>query len=356
MIRRKQNRWFRYRNHALLLAVTLLSACAVTPISPNRTPSVLDPQGPAAAHLANLWWVMLAFGTFAYVLVMILLFAALLRRRRATSATPPEGNGKGGGDVGRRWVILGGILLPLVILAIVFGYNIYTLAAVTYPPDQHTLKIDVTGRRWWWEVKYTDKGFNTANEIHIPVGVPVQFTLTSADVIHSFWVPQLHGKMDVIPSRINTLTLQADNPGIYRGECAEFCGLQHAHMGLMVVAESSADFDKWVKAQQQPAAQPPDDKAKHGQEVFKVAKCAVCHTIRGLDDTGVDASEVDLGPDLTHVYSHLTIGAGTLYRNLGNIAGWIIDSQHVKPGNLMPNMYLESQDLQDLLAYLQTLH
>jgi cytochrome c oxidase subunit II len=315
-------------------------------------PSALHPQGPGAARLAELWWVMLAFGAVIFILVVALLFAALLRRRRATSLTEPDSHG---GDTGRPWVVWGGIVLPLIVIGIVFGYSTYTLAAVDNQSGQGAFKIEVFGRRWWWEVRYLDHGFSTANEIHIPVGVPVEIRLQSADVIHSFWIPELHGKMDLVPTRINHITIQADQPGVYRGECAEFCGLQHAHMGFMVVAESEADFNNWVSAQQQPAPAPTEEEAVQGQQVFFSAGCVYCHTVRGLDDKSVDRSAVDLGPDLTHLNSRLTIASGSLTLNRGNLAGWISDSQHIKPGNQMPNIYLNSADLQSLLAYLEML-
>jgi cytochrome c oxidase subunit II len=161
--------------------------------------------------------------------------------------------------------------------------------------------------------------------------------------------------MDLIPRRINTITLQADAPGVYRGECAEFCGLQHAHMGFMVVAQSTDEFNRWLGAQQAPAATPTDPAALRGQEVFLSAGCVFCHTVRGLDDKPIDRSAVDLGPDLTHVYSRLTIAGASLTKNEGNLGGWIVDPQHVKPGSLMPNNSLNAADLQALLAYMATL-
>jgi len=340
------------RYGTLVFTLLFLTSCSTVPISPSRTPSALDPQGPAAAKLAELWWVMLAFGTAILVLVIVLLFAALRRSRRATSETAPNSSD---GDVGRNWLILGGIALPLIVIGIVFVYSVYTLAAVENPLAPPAVKIEVVGRRWWWEVKYPDQGVTTANEIHLPIGVPVQVQLQSADVIHSFWVPELHGKMDLIPTRINYLTLQSDQTGVYRGVCAEFCGLQHAHMGFMVVAQSNDDFNDWLNAQQQDAATPTDDTAKRGQQVFVSAGCVFCHTVRGLDDKEIDRSGVDLGPDLTHLSSRLTIAGASLTQNKGNLAGWIIDVDHVKPGSLMPSMNLNSQDLQSLLAYLATL-
>jgi len=333
--------------------ILLISACSSVAISPSNTPSTLNPQGPAAARLAELWWVMFWFGTAVFVLVVVLLFAALLRGRRGTNATDPDNQSI---DTGRNWPIWGGIVLPLVVIGIVFGYNIYTLAAVENPNAKSDIKIEVVGRRWWWEVKYPEDGITTANEIHIPVGVPVEIQLQSADVTHSFWVPELHGKMDLIPTRINKIVIQADKAGVYRGECAEFCGLQHAHMGLMVVAQSQADYDNWVNAQEQPAAAPTDPTAQQGQQVFMSAGCVFCHTVRGLDDKQIDRSSVDLGPDLTHLDSRLTIAGASLTKNRGNLSGWVLDAQHVKPGSLMPNIDINSEELQALLAYLETLH
>jgi cytochrome c oxidase subunit II len=331
----------------------LISACSEVPVSPGHTPSVLSPHGVGAARIAELWWVMLALGTAIFLLVVGLLFAALLRGQRGTNTTAPDSSG---GDVARNWPILGGIVLPLVVIGIVFGYSIHTLAAIENPQAKPAVKIEIVGRRWWWEVKYPDQGVTTANEIHIPVGAPVQVQLQSADVIHSFWVPELHGKMDLIPTRINNITLQADQVGVYRGQCAEFCGLQHAHMGFMVVVQSKDDFNKWLSAQQQPAAAPNDPSAVQGQQVFMNTGCVFCHTVKGLDDKEIDRSSIDLGPDLTHIASRLTIAGASVAENRGNLAGWIVDAQHVKPGSLMPNMYVNSQDLQNLLAYLETLH
>jgi cytochrome c oxidase subunit II len=332
--------------------VLLLSACAaIPPTSPSQTPSALDPRGPGAAKIADLWWIMFGLGVLVYAIVMTILILAIIRRQRATRETPPDSDESKGWN----WVILGGIALPAVILVIVFGSTIYTLAAISNPPDPDTLTINVIGRRWWWQVSYKNRGVDLANEIHIPVGVPVEILIESADVIHSLWIPQLHGKMDAIPTRVNKLVIQADEPGVYRGECAEYCGLQHAHMGFMVVAQPPDEFNVWLAEQQQPALEPRDESAMRGRDVFMGAGCVYCHTVRGLNDKSVDASAVDLGPDLTHVYSRLTIAGATLTTNRGNLAGWIIDAQHVKPGSLMPPIYISSQDLQDLLAYLETL-
>ncbi len=337
---------------AIISVLVLGSACSSVPVSPPLTPSALDPHGPAATHIDSLWWLMFGLGTAVFLLVLGLLIAALLRQRRATSDTPPDSSD---GDTGRRWLIRGGLLLPLIVLAIVFGYTVYTLAAVENAQAQADLHIKVTAQRWWWQVEYPDQDVTTANEIHIPVGVHVQFQLESQDVIHSFWVPELHGKMDVIPPLTNHLTLQADQVGVYRGECAEFCGLQHATMGFMVVAESQQDFDAWVANQREPAVEPNDPTAKAGQRVFQSAGCVYCHSIQGLDAQSLVGSKPDLGPDLTHLASRQTIVGASLTNNTGNLAGWIVDAQHIKQGSDMPPISLNSRDLQALLAYLQSL-
>lgn len=342
-----------YRWGTLFLLSLFISACSSVPLTPAHTPSALNPHGTGAAYIASLWWVMLGFGTAVFILVLVLLFAALVRGRRSTSSTAPDSASV---ETGRNWPILGGVVMPFIVIGIVFGYSIYTLAKIENPNEKAPIKIEIVGRRWWWEVKYPDQEITTANEIHIPVGTPVQIQLQSADVIHSFWVPELHGKMDLIPTRINKLTLQANQIGVYRGQCAEFCGLQHAHMGFMVVVESKADFDKWLSAQKQPAAAPTDQTALRGQQVFMSVGCVFCHTVQGLDDKQIDRSSVDLGPDLTHLSSRLTIAGASLTENRGNLAGWVVDAQHVKPGSLMPEMNnINSQDLQALLIYLETL-
>jgi cytochrome c oxidase subunit II len=347
-----RKRTFFFRTFTLLMLAIYLGACSSEPISPSETPSTLDPRGPGAAHIADLWWIMFGLGVLVYGLVIILMMSAIMRRHRATRETPPTSDE----GQGWNWIIWGGVVLPAIILFIVFGTTIYTLAAITNESKPDTYTINVTGRRWWWQVSYKAQGVETANELHIPVGIPVEIVLESADVIHSMWIPQLHGKMDAIPTRVNRLILQADEPGVYRGQCAEYCGLQHAHMGFMVVAQPPEEFNVWLTQQQQPAPNPNgSESATRGRDVFLGAGCAHCHTIRGLNDKGVDASAVDLGPDLTHLSSRLTIAGASLSNNRGNLAGWVIDAQHVKPGSLMPPTYISSQDLQDLLSYLETL-
>jgi len=220
-------------------------------------------------------------------------------------------------------------------------------------PTKNGLSIELTGHQWWWEVRYNDVDasniFTTANEIHIPVGVPVQFTLRGADVIHSFWVPNLSGKKDLIPGKVNTIWLQADKPGVYRGQCAEYCGLQHAKMALWVVAEPQEQFNAWRQNQTQQAVSPASDTQKRGQQVFFGATCVMCHAINGTP------AGSNIGPNLTHVGSRHMLAAATLVNTQEHMAQWIKNSQTFKPGNRMPQHNLSDADLQSLAEYLESL-
>ena len=207
----------------------------------------------------------------------------------------------------------------------------------------------MTGHDWWWEVRYPDQGIVSANEIHVPVGRPVRLRLTSADVIHSFWVPQLTVKTDLIPGQTNTTWIQASNPGTYRGQCAEYCGLQHAKMAILVIADPPDAFARWLANERQPATAAADPLAARGRLALERNSCAACHTVRGTTASGT------LGPDLTHFGGRRTIGADTLPNTPGNLGGWIVNSQTVKPGNKMPPQPLTPQELQALLAYLESL-
>jgi len=308
----------------------------------NNTPSALDPQG-AAIFIADLWWLLLGLGTLVFLLVMTYL-ATALRRGGASPLDPPRP------VRGTRAIVLGGVILPVIVLSIVLVATVRTLWALSSLTKADPLVIHVMGQQWWWEVQYPDHQFETANEIHIPVGEPVQIHLSSDNVIHSFWVPELHGKLDLIPGKTNTFWIQADRPGEYRGLCAEYCGVQHANMMFLVIAEPPEQFAAWLEAQRQPAAQPTDELAKQGQEIFLASTCINCHTVAGTNATG------DLGPDLTHLAARRTLGSAMIVNNIGNLGGWIADPQHIKPGNLMPPAEnLDGAALQALLAYLQTL-
>ncbi|GMA15446.1 cytochrome c oxidase subunit II (plasmid) [Deinococcus metallilatus] len=312
------------------------------------SPSALAPAGPDAARVALWWWIMFAIACVVFVVVVALLIYALARRRGQGAfhrPLPPQQE--------RRWfsfVVIAGGIVPAVTLSTVMGVNVYGERRAAQEAAQPRLTIQVIGHQWWWEVYYPRGGFSTANEIHVPVGQPVELKLTTADVIHSFWVPQLSPKYDLIPGQTNTLTLTAQRAGTYRGQCAEYCGLQHAHMALVVVADAPQDYDAWAARQVQPAANPPAGSVTfQGQQLFQGSACVYCHAIRGTDASS------RLGPDLTHLASRLTIGAGTLRNNYGNLAGWVVNAQAVKPGNKMPPMYLSSGELKALMTYLESL-
>ena len=340
---------------ALLIASAVLSGCAVEAPASNRTPSLLDAQGTGAAIIRGEWWLLLGTATAIFLLVVVLMAAAILRQRRQARA-----GGERDGDVaaaapaahaggGTRWIWLGGIAMPLVVLLGVFALNVRDIQALGAPPSPPTAAVRIEGHRWWWKVEYPDLGITTANQLYIPVGQAVKVELTSADVIHSFWVPQLQFKRDLIPGQTNSMWLQADEAGVYRSLCAEYCGLQHAQMHLMVVALAPADYAQWVAHEGSDAVTPGDPLAQAGQQVFLGTTCVYCHAIRGTPAAG------EVGPDLTHLASRLTLAAGSLENNTGNLGGWIMDPQHIKPGALMPPALLTGQQLQELLAYLNSL-
>ena len=293
--------------------------------------TMLDPAGIAAHTIAGVAWSLFVGSTLIFSGVMALLVVALRQRM---------------GKVNMRWWIVGGgLIFPAVVLAILIGYTVVRSAQLTRPPPADALVVSVTGKMWWWEVRYrrpdgTDVVL--ANEIHIPVNRPVVVGLSSADVIHSFWVPQLGGKMDMVPGRTNQLVLRATAPGVFRGQCAEYCGEQHARMAMHVVAHEPADFEVWLAAQAQPARPPVSPLAERGRSAFIAQRCTACHTVRGVSEEG------RLGPDLTHVGSRLHLGAGTLRNDAAAMQRWIAHVQTVKPGARMPSF--EERDAASLEA------
>ena len=308
-------------------------------------------HGPVASSEARLgWWLVIVSGVVVAIVSLLVVIGGWRRRPGTRDARALERTAAHGGLL---WIYLGGLIIPAVILVISFALTLGTLHATARPGRDPAATIQVIGHRWWWEVRYIDpdpaQTIETANEIHVPVGRPVRIQLTSADVIHSFWVPQLAGKTDVIPGQTNVAWLEADSAGVYRGACTEYCGLQHANMALVVIAEPPAAFSAWQSAQHASAAAPSDPEAAAGLAVFQKAACATCHAIRGTDALG------RVGPDLTHLASRLTLAAGTLENTRGNLAGWIGNAQAIKPGNDMPVMTIAPRDLQALLAYLETL-
>ncbi|MDX1663975.1 MAG: cytochrome c oxidase subunit II [Candidatus Promineifilaceae bacterium] len=325
-----------------LLVRRLLPALLALLLAGCSSPNMLTPQGPGAARIADLWWLMCGVGGVVYLLVMAFLLVGLFRPRSgSTYATRPA--------EGSRTVFWFGAVIPGIILIAMLGATLYTLAALQEPEEAEALTVEVIGHQFWWEVIYPDLGFVTANEIHIPAGQPVRVHMTAADVIHSFWVPELHGKLDMIPGDVTTFWIEADAPGVYYGECAEFCGVQHANMQFLVVADGQAEFEAWVAEQQTPALLPAEGAALDGWRIYQRAGCASCHTVAGTPSSG------DVGPDLTHLASRRTLAAATLENNRGNLGGWIINPQSIKPGNLMPPTNLSGPELQALLTFLETL-
>jgi cytochrome c oxidase subunit 2 len=322
--------------------------------------SVLDPAGPQAARVEWLWWVLFAGAAVAYAGVMITVGLVLLRARRAdrTSRPPVTEGGPGpSSDPARERRLRRGVgaavAASVVVLFAVMIASFQTSRAMSTPPTADPVAIRLTGHQWWWEARYDDPVpgniVTTANEIHIPVGRPVAFTLTSGDVIHSLWVPSLSGKRDLIPGQNATIWFMADKPGVYRGQCAEFCGFQHAKMAIAVVAESPEEFAAWLERQRQPAVAPADPGLARGQQIFLSGPCVMCHAIGGT------SAGSRFGPDLTHVASRTAIAGETLENTRGHLAGWILDSQEIKPGNHMPPVPLAPGDLEALLTYVESL-
>jgi cytochrome c oxidase subunit II len=301
---------------------------------------LLDAASEQAVALAEVGWVLVIGATLIFALTMGLLALALRRRKRDV----PIG----------WWVLGGGIALPTVVLSALLGYSVWRTAGLERAPPGSPLVISVTGHLWWWQVRYHDpasgRWISTANELHLPVGRPVQLGLDSADVIHSFWVPTLGGKMDLVPGRVNRLVITARQPGVHRGVCAEYCGAQHARMALQVVVEPPEEFERWLAAQAAAAAPPTDALLERGRRAFLDNGCAACHAVRGVADGG------SRGPDLTHVGSRRQLGAGTVPNGAGALARWITDVQDLKPGARMPSFrHLDASTVDALAAYLASL-
>jgi cytochrome c oxidase subunit II len=343
-----------------------LAGCAT-----EITPNMLDPRGPMAAEVADLWWLMFWLALAVFVAVMVLLFLALYKSL-SRKDEPDEGYPRAGylsesylsesytGEDEPRpfvtrpsYLLIAGVLIPGIILFFLLIVSVRTGLAVLGPAPENALVIEVIGRMWWWEVRYPEQDVVTANEIHVPVGQPIEFRITSRDVIHSFWVPQLQGKKDMVDGKLHALPMVVSEPGVYMGICAEFCGLQHAHMLFRLIAHEQADFDAWVAARQQPAVEPTDPLLQRGQEVFFQAACHHCHMIEGitplLPSTGV------VGPDLTHYGSRQTLAAGIIDNTPENLAIWILNPHDIKPGVHMPATPMDGDDLDALVAFLMSL-
>jgi cytochrome c oxidase subunit II len=369
---------------AVGVAALLLAGCEM--------PIALDPRGPAAAEIARIWWIFFWTATVVSVIVFALLAVAIVRARarardeeliaaheaqRAATARPPLADAGEVSVVERRatdarraevpappprvrpswlenrttaFVLIAGGVIPTIILAVATFITLSGLRVFDRPPEGVELTVLVRGHMFWWEIEYPDHAVITANEVHIPVGQSVRVELESADVIHSFWVPQLHGKLEMIPGKTNVLYLRADEPGVYFGKCAEFCGQQHANMEFQLIAQPPSEFDAWLEAQAADAAEPESELAERGREVFVGSPCAACHDIRGVSTGSAQA-----GPDLTHLATRRTLAARTLDNVRGNLGAWILDPQGIKPGNRMPAVNLTSEEFLALLEYLDGL-
>ena len=310
--------------------------------------AVHDPSGPHAVMLDRLGDLMYATSAVVFVLVVAALAAALWRRR---------GPGEDAADPARERRLHAGVIVATgattAVLAVFTLLNHGTGHRLTAPPPAEAVQIRVTGRQWFWDVEYRDsipsRWVTTANEIHVPVGRPVVLELRSSDVNHSFWVPSLGVKRDLIPGQETSVWFQADSAGVYRGQCAEFCGHQHAKMAVLVIAQPADSFRTWLARQRDTARTPADSVARRGQEVFLSTSCVMCHAVQGTP------AGSRIGPNLTHLAGRRTLAAGTLPNTRGNLAGWIVDPQRIKPGVRMPPNSLEPDDLQALLAYLESL-
>jgi cytochrome c oxidase subunit II len=331
------------RHHWISVVVPLLAANC------GGWQSALDPHGPEARNVRGLIWLFIIVASIVWAMVMLALAGALWWHRSAGQGAPAVHPG------GERRA---GIAVSAATIATVLTIGGLTLASYlatrgSSADPKEPLVIRVRAYQWWWEVSYVDRAparnLTTANEIHVPLGLPVSVELAAADVIHSFWVPNLAGKQDLIPGRDNRLVFTATTPGLYRGQCAEFCGLQHAHMSLFVVADSPDQFEAWRNLQLSRAIDPVTDEQKTGRQIVVGKACASCHTVRGTSASGV------LGPDLTQVASRNYIAAGLLPTTRGSIAAWVADPQTIKPGNNMPMVPLTGDELRAVSAYLASL-
>ncbi len=291
----------------------------------------------------DLTWVMTLGAAIILIVVMMLVLVAV----RGPA-------GLRGVIASRSMIIAGGVAFPVVVLTALLAWGLAIARDIRVSGQEPAVRIEVSGEQWWWRVTYLDSAqrplFVTGNEIHLPAGSEAAFSLVSPDVIHSFWIPSLGGKMDMIPGRTNSLVVRPERPGVYRGQCAEFCGAQHALMSLIAVVETPDDFAAWMANQMRPARAPETAEQELGMQLFGENGCGACHTIRGTEWNGT------VGPDLTHVGSRKTLGAATFPNNRGTLAGWISSAQHLKPGNKMPSFdRLTGVELRALAAYLEAL-
>ncbi len=346
---------FHARKSVLLFLAATLVLCFVSS-GCSGSQSALNPGGAQAGTISNLWWFYFWITLTIYIAVLFLLITSIIR----TSSTPilseanrqiirPEEKSEN-----RRTALVGiAVGISLLLLFVLFLGDLFVGRSLHSLKAANALTIKIIGHQWWWEAIYEDpiasNTVTTANEIHIPVGKPIQIKLDSRDVIHSFWVPNLHGKKDLIPGHPTTLWLMADKAGTYKGQCAEFCGHQHAHMRLLMVAEEQGNFNQWLSHERSNASIPTTASQMEGEKLFSQGTCITCHTIQGTLANG------KVGPNLTHIASRKLLAAGRLPNTRDDLASWIFDPQHLKPGVKMPQHNLPPGELQSLVEYLESL-
>ncbi len=341
-MRRSDGQRFKSRLHALSGTIWLIPLALVA--CSEDAPNSLDPAGPGSRQIEEMWWPLFWISAVAVLVVTGLLIASLRRSRWNELGEIERGKPR----LGERFIIVAAVIIPAIILLGTYVFSLNEMNALATSGEDTDLTITVDAQNWWWEIEYPN-GAVTANEIHIPAGEPVKLILESPDVVHSFWVPRLQAKMDHVPGQQNEMWLEADEPGRYRGQCAEFCGLQHAHMAFFVVADPPDEFDEWLANEAANAPEPDSPTARQGSDVFLSSTCVGCHSIRGTE------AEAEIGPDLTHLAGRETIAAGKLENTRDNLAEFILDPQGVKPGIAMPPTDLDPDELEALLDYLEQL-
>ena len=336
-----------------------IAALGVAVAGCNDAQTTLEGHGPAAIRIAHLAWFMtITFLVTAVIMWALLAWGFYKRRGTLEEHAPIDSEG------GEIWIAIGGMAVPFIVLTVLFvlGLNLlsdFPIHGMKGPMSvsaEEAMKPDIriTGHQWWWQIDYLNddpsKQFTTANELHLPVGRPVYIEVETADVMHSLWIPALHGKVDLIPGLKNYILIEASQPGDYQGQCAEFCGAQHAHMRMLAVAQEPKDFAAWEADQLKPASDPSTPQEVAGQQLFVSGPCSMCHTVRGTTAGG------RVAPDLTHIGSRQTIAADSFPNNNGYLEGWITHAQSLKPDCLMPNLtQFTGPQLQDLVAYLRQL-
>jgi len=338
---------------ATIAAAFLLGLCLCADAQQLPAHNALEPAGVQAAEIHQLWRLTLLICSAVFAAVLAAFLYAIWRAPHSAQQAPADVSSLAHPEPRLQRRITLAVLAAAALLLVLVLADFLTARRLAHLPLKDAVQIEVTGHMWWWGARYLDddpsKLFDTANEVHVPVGRPVILQLSSADVIHSFWAPSLHGKKDLIPGRTALLQFRVDKPGLYRGQCAEFCGFEHALMAFTVIADAPAQYEAWLAAQRAPAPAPVSAQQQHGQAVFMRSTCAMCHAISGTD------AGARLGPDLTHLASRSTLASGALPNNRQQLAAWILDPQRFKKGANMPATPLSSADLDALLSYLETL-